>query len=154
MKITWLSLYHLVLALWTGGIALFTFVITPVIFKTFPRDLAGDVVGRLFPGYFLYTLILTVAAIVLFLIAVGIAPGRRLSLSLLIGAVMISLFVVFWVHPAAVAAKKNIASFERESPDSAARKRFSRLHALSSSLNLLLLVDGIALFLLASRLKK
>ena len=43
-------LYDLVLALWTGGIFLFTFIITPVIFKSYGRDMAGEIVGKLFPG--------------------------------------------------------------------------------------------------------
>jgi len=45
-------LYHLALAFWVGGVALFTFVLTPILFKTQPRDLAGKIVGVLFPGYF------------------------------------------------------------------------------------------------------
>lgn len=45
-------LYHLKLAFWVGGVALFTFVLTPILFKALPRDLAGNIVGVLFPGYF------------------------------------------------------------------------------------------------------
>ena len=34
------ALYRLALALWVGGISLFTFVVTPVIFKSRGRDAA------------------------------------------------------------------------------------------------------------------
>lgn len=37
-------LYRLALAFWVGGVALFTFVLTPILFKTQPRDLAE--IGR------------------------------------------------------------------------------------------------------------
>ena len=52
MKLSWFSFYNIVLALWVGGMALFTFIVTPVIFKSYPRDQAGEIVGRLFPGLF------------------------------------------------------------------------------------------------------
>jgi hypothetical protein len=45
-------IYNLVLSLWVGGNALFTFLVTPVIFKMYGRDEAGKIVGNLFPSYF------------------------------------------------------------------------------------------------------
>ena len=112
--------------------------------------------GKLFPGYFIYTLVLTLLALFLFLLAArdGLLPDYRLSLSLLILSLAVSLFVAFWIHPATVDIKKTVASFERESSDSPGRKKFARLHALSASLNLLLLVDGIVLIVVAPGLKK
>jgi uncharacterized membrane protein len=155
MKIL-LSCYNLVLALWVGGIAIFTFIVTPAIFRSFGRDQSGEIVGKLFPGYFIYTLILTLLALFLFLLAArdSSLPAYRLSLSLLILSLAVALLVVFWVHPTTVDVKRTIASFEREPSDSPARKRFARLHALSASLNLLLLVDGVVLLVVAPGLKK
>jgi uncharacterized membrane protein len=156
MKVSWFSLYNLVLALWVGGIAIFTFIVTPAIFRSYGRDMAGEIVGKLLPGYFIYTLILTLLALFLFLLAArdSLLPDYRLSLSLLILSLAVSLFVAFWVHPTTVDVKRAIASFEREPSDSPAKKRFARLHALSASLNLLLLVDGIVLLVVAPGLKK
>jgi hypothetical protein len=139
-----------------GGIALFTFVIAPAIFKSYGRDQAGEIVGRLIPGYFLYTLVLAALAFILFF---AMAPDRssavsRASLVLLALALVISAYTAFKLHPDAVRVKQQVASFEREPVDSPARKRFSRLHAVSASLNLLLLADGIALLLLGPALKK
>jgi uncharacterized membrane protein len=156
MKLTWFSLYNLTLALWVGGIALFTFMIAPAIFRSYGRDQAGEIVGRLFPGYFLYTLALAAAAFLLFF---AMRPdwsstATRFSLALLILAVVASTYTEFKLLPDTDRVKQQIASFEREPRDSPARKQFARLHAVSASLNLLLLADGVALLLLGPALKK
>jgi uncharacterized membrane protein len=156
MKLTWFSLYNLILSLWVGGIAIFTFIIAPAVFRSFGRDTASSIVDRLFPGYFLYTLILAVLAfITFFTMAVDkYQPAVRISFVLLLIALVITAYVAFKLHPDAVKLKQQITSFERESPDSPARKQFARLHAVSASLNLLLLADGIALLMLGPALKK
>jgi hypothetical protein len=156
MKLTWFSLYNLLLGLWVGGITIFTFIVTPAIFRSFERDMAGQIVGRLFPGYFLYTLILSALAFILFFPVAQdhSQPAARATFFLLVLAVLINLVVAFKVYPETVRTKQQITSFERNSPDSAARKRFARLHAVSAGLNLLVLADGFILLLLAPGLRK
>jgi len=156
MKIFWFSWYTLVLALWVGGMALFTFVATPVIFKTYPRDLAGEIVGRLFPGYFLYNLVLAVAALILFFIIANDQSKLpyRLSLICATTALLINLFIVFKLHPDTVRVKQQVASFESEAPDSPARKEFRKLHGISAVLNLVLIAEGITLLVAAPLLRK
>jgi len=156
MKLTWFSLYTLILALWVGGMALFTFIVTPVIFRSFARDLAGRIVGELLPKYFLYNLILSAAAMALFFLseAVRTVFASRLSLVLLSAALIINVFIVFKLHPEAVKVKQEVTSFERESPDSQARKKFARLHGVSAALNLVLLVEGIILLIAGPLAKK
>jgi len=156
MKISWFQLYNLVLALWVGGIASFTFIVTPVIFRSFGRDLAGKIVGELFPGYFLYNLVLAAAALLLFFIVSGdqSKTAYRLSLFLLTTALIINVFIVFKLHPDTVKVKQAVTSFERESPDSPMRKRFAKLHAVSAVLNVLLLADGIALLVVSPIVKR
>jgi hypothetical protein len=156
MQFSWMSFYNIILALWVGGIAAFTFIITPAIFRSFSRDLAGDIVGKIFPGYFLYNLVVTALSLIMFfLLAADQASwAARLSLFLVTIALFINAYIVFKLHPDTVRVKQLIISFERESPDSPARTQFSRLHAASASLNLLLLADGIALLMLGPALKK
>jgi hypothetical protein len=151
-----MSFYNLILALWVGGIAVFTFIITPTIFRSFSRDLAGEIVGKVFPGYFLYNLVVAAFALIMFfLLAVDqTSTAARLSRFLATIALFINAYIVFKLHPDTVRVKQQIISFERELPDSPARKQFSRLHAVSASLNLLLLADGIALLMLGPALKK
>ncbi len=156
MKLSWFSLYVLVLALWVGGMVLFTFIVTPAIFRSFDRDTAGGIVGHLFPGYFLYDLVLAAAALILFFLATGVRSTmlHRLSLALLAAAVIVNVFIVFKLHPDAVRIKQEVVSFERESPDSPARAKFRRIHGLSAVLNLFLIVDGITLLVTGPLLKK
>lgn len=156
MKFLLFSFYDLVLALWVGGMAIFTLIITPAIFRSFARDRAGELVGKLFPGYFLYNLVLSALAFVLFFV---IAEDRsttayRLSFFLVAAAVMVNAFILYELHPETVRIKREVTSFERELRDSPARKKFARLHALSASLNLMILADGVALFLLSPFLGK
>jgi len=149
-------LYTLTLSLWVGGIAIFTFVITPVIFRSYPRDTAGEIVGKLFPAYFSYNLIVATVALILFLVLVSDRSSRayRLSFILLIAALLINFFIKFKLHPEAVAAKQKIASFESVSPHSPERKKFARLHGVSAALNLVLLADGVMLLAINPLIKK
>ena len=150
------SLYSVTLALWVGGIAIFTFVVTPIIFKSYPRDTAGEIVGKLFPAYFSYNLILSVLALILLMILASDRSAReyRISVILLVAALLINIFVAFKLHPAAVKAKQQIASFERVSPEAPERKVFARLHGLSAVLNLLLLADGATLLVINPLIRK
>jgi uncharacterized membrane protein len=156
MKPSWYSLYNLILALWVGGMAIFTFLVTPAVFRSFGRDTASQIVDRLFPGYFLYVLILAVLAFIVFFMVAGdqYKPAARLSFALLLAAIIINAYVAFKLHPDTLRVKRQVTSFERESPDSAARRQFARLHGLAASLNLLVLADGIALLLVGPALKK
>ena len=117
--------------------------------------MAGEIVGQLFPGYFLYNLVLSILAFILFLLTGTemVQQRFRVSLFCLVIAVLINLFVYFRLHPEIRIIKKEIHSFEAVSSDDPLRKKFRRLHALSAALNLLLLADGVSL-LLAGTVKK
>ena len=149
-------IYHMVLSLWVGGMTIFTFLVTPVIFKSFGRDMAGEIVGKLFPVYFPYNLVLTLLALI-FLFLLRPEPtrsGYKASLILIGVAVIINLFLIFKLHPEVKKVKAEIHSVETTSPDSSIMKKFRRLHGVSMILNILLLSDGITLLYLSSSLKK
>jgi hypothetical protein len=156
MKALFTSLYTITLALWTGGMTIFTLVVTPAIFRSYSRDVAGEIVGRLFPGYFLYTLALSALALLLFLLLGGnpAAKAYRFSLFLLTAALLVNAYITFKLHPDAVQIKRQVTSFEQESSDSPARREFRRLHGISAVLNLCVLADGITLLVLSPFLKK
>jgi len=147
-------LYPLALALWTGGIALFTFIVTPAIFRSYSRDMAGEIVGVLFPGYFLFCLAVSAVALVLFLLVGPEQAPRtfRASLFLLGVAVIINAYILFSLHPRTVEVKRQVATFERSAPDSPARAEFRKLHAVSAALNLFLLLDGASLLVLSRKI--
>ena len=137
-------LYAIALSLWVGGMSVFTFLITPAIFRAYSRDQAGEIVGKLFPLYFPFTLAVCAAALV-FLILSG--RGSRLSLLLVSVAVVLSLYVNFRLYPEVEKVKKEVRSFER-APDDPARVRFRNLHAQSAIINLVMIGDGLALLVL------
>jgi hypothetical protein len=143
------SLYSLTLALWVGGMFIYTFLITPVIFRAFSRDTASAIVDKLFPFYFPYNLIISVLSLTFFLLfRLQKDPGNKISLVLIIIAVVINAFISFKLFPDIKKVKQSIVSFERTASDSPYRKQFRMLHGLSAVLNLLLLADGTALIVL------
>jgi len=143
-------LYNFILALWVGGIFIFTFLVTPIIFQSFSRDTAGQIVGKLFPYYFPYNLVLSVLALVVFLLFVGIQGKiqNKITMILLIAALLINLFVTFKLYPDIKGVKQQIVAFETRSDESPIRNKFRKLHKLSAILNILLLIDGAVLLIL------
>jgi len=145
------ALYNVMLALWVGGIFMYTFLVTPVIFRSFTRDTASAIVDKLFPFYFPYNLIIVLLACGLFFLTAMKKDARhKLSLALLLCAILIGLFVNFGLYPEIKKVKQEIKSFETVAVDSPARKRFRVLHGMSMTLNLLLLTDGVALIVIGS----
>jgi hypothetical protein len=139
-------LYRLALAAWVGGASLFTFVLTPTLFRSFDRDVAGSVVGALMPGYFRWGLACGVAAL-LCLLAMR-PPGTALRAALLAAMLTVVSLQAFVVEPRAVALKKEIPSFVTTPATHPARQAFRRLHGLSMGGNLGVIGGGIALLVL------
>ncbi len=140
------ALYRLALAFWVGGAALFTFVLTPILFKTQPRDLAGRIVGVLFPGYFRWGLACGAVALVCLLLQ----RGRHFlpALALLVLMLTATSFQALVIEPKAAALKEQIGSFETTPKDHPLRQQFARLHAVSAACNLLVLAGGVVLVVL------
>jgi len=145
------ALYNVMLALWVGGIFIFTFLVTPVVFRSFGRDTASAIVDKLFPLYFLYLLAVSVLAFCFFLIS-GLKKQAmpKLSLALLITGILIGLYINIHLFPEVKKVKQEIASFEKVPPDSPARRQFTKMHGISMALNLALLADGVVLIVINS----
>ncbi len=139
-------LSRLSIAFWVGGASLFTFVLTPIIFKSFPRDQAGVIVGHLFPAYFRWGLACGFLALITRLLLRG-KEGVPATVILVVMLCLTS-FQAFYIEPRAVALKKEIASFESTSKDHPARKAFGKLHGISAVCNLTVIAGGIALIVL------
>lgn len=138
--------YRLLIAFWVGGAALFTFVLTPTLFKSFDRDMAGTIVGVLFPGYFKTGLICGVLSLGCLLF---IREKRWLASALIIVAMLIITSVqAFVIEPKAVAIKKEIPSFVTTPPDNPYRQQFKKLHAVSAVSNLTVIGGGVLLIIL------
>ena len=139
-------IYRLAIAFWVGGVAIFTFVLTPIIFKAYDRDMAGQIVGALFPAYFRWGLFCGLAGFFMLLVL----RGRNFIPSLVIIVVMLALtsFGAFYIEPRAAALKKEIPSFVTTPKDHPLRKEFSRLHGISAVSNLAVFGGGVALVIL------
>jgi len=148
MQIT-AAIFRLALAFWVGGAALFTFVLTPTLFKTQPRDLAATIVGVLFPGYFWWGLATGTVALVCLLIL----RGRFFLPTLILLVLMLGLtcYQAFSIEPRAASLKQQIVSFETTSKDEPLRQQFAKLHAISMICNLVVLLSGIVVIVLPAR---
>lgn len=139
-------IYRLAVSFWVGGAAIFTFVLTPIIFKVNDRDTAGRIVGTLFPGYFRWGLACGAVALVSLLILRGrssVAP-----LAILLVMLFLTAFQGFFIEPRAAALKKEIPSFVTTPKDHPLRKEFSRLHGISAVCNLTVFAGGVVLVIL------
>lgn len=142
------AIYHLAITCWLGGAALFTFVLTPILFKAYSRDIAGGIVGVLFPSYFYWGLTCGAVALICLLLT----RGRRAIASGLILTVMLAITAAqaFIIEPKAAELKKGIPSFETTPPDHPLRVQFRKLHKISAVANLAVIGAGIVLVILAS----
>ena len=134
-------LYRLSVSLWAGGNAIFTLLLTPILFKTESRDTAARIVGTMFPGYFRWGLVCGVVALVCRLAGRGLNP--ELPVIVLVIMLAVTSFQAFYLEPHAAELKKQIGSFESTSKEDPLRKQFSKLHAVSAVCNLTVLAGGV-----------
>lgn len=140
------TLYTLAIACWVGGAALFTFILTPAIFRDFDRDTAGAVVGILFPGYFRWGLACGVIALVCLLLSQR--PRKALAATILTVMLVITALQAFVIEPKAAAIKKEIPSLTTTAMDHPLRQQFRTLHTISAAGNLSVIGGGIVLIFL------
>jgi len=137
---------RLAVALWVGGATLFTFVLTPTLFRSLDRDLAGTIVGVLFPGYFRWGLVCGAVALACLLLMPR--PGKLAPVIIIVAMLVITSVQAFVIEPKAAALKQEIPSFVSTPEDHPLRQQFKKLHAVSAACNLSVIGGGIALVLL------
>lgn len=140
-------LYRLAIACWVGGATLFTFVLTPTIFKSFNRDMAGGIVGSLFPGYFKWGLACGVVALATIFLSSAV-KHKTIAAVIIAAMIAITSAQAFVIEPRAAALKKEIPSFVTTPKDDPLRIKFRKLHGVSAMSNLVVIVGGIALVVL------
>ena len=139
-------IYRLAVSMWLGGAALFTFVLTQLLFRYESRDTAARIVGLFFPGYFRWG----VACGVIALICRLVISGKGVVTAAVILAVMLTLSSVqaFYIEPRAAELKREIVSFETTPKDNPLRRQFAKLHGISAVCNLSVIAGGVALVVL------
>lgn len=140
------AIHRLALAFWIGGAAMFTFVVTPILFRTEGRDVAARIVGALFPAYFRWGLVCGLVSLVCLLVI----RGRHFTVALALLVVMLTAtsWQAFYVEPRAAALKREIGSFESTSKEHPLRKEFAKLHGISAACNIAVITGGIVLIVL------
>jgi len=143
------AIYRLALALWVGGMSVFTFVVTPVIFRTQTRDSAGKIVGALFPVYFRFCLGITIVALVARAASGRAFTGARqlAGTALVVFCLAIVSYHAFGLAPRMATVRETVVSMEAAPKEDPARREFSRLHGVSMSLNLVVILAGAILIL-------
>jgi uncharacterized membrane protein len=150
-------IYLLSIALWIGGMAFFSFLAAPSVFKVLPREEAGQVVSDIFPKYYWQGIICGAIAL-----ATSVALGMRERWNILlivrtitIGVMVIGvLYSVVVLQPKIQAVKAQITSFEDLAPTDPLRLEFGRLHGRSFSVNAAVLLLGvIVVFMTAFTMK-
>ncbi len=143
--------YRMALALWFGGMAVFSLVMTPVIFRTQARETAARVVGAMMPVYFRYALVTVAAALAARIGAgwgiAGLQPS--LGTAILALALFANGWLAFVLVPRMERIKAMIPSFEEGDAHHPARREFGRLHGLSMTVNFLLMA-GAAILIAAN----
>ena len=145
MKIV-MAIYHLAVTCWFGGAALFTFILTPTLFKTLNRDYAGQIVGLLFPGYFCWGLACGVVALLSLFVSQRWQGNK--TIAIIVCMLVITAVQAWIIEPKAAELKKSIPSFETTPADHPQRAAFRRLHGMSMAGNLAVIAGGAVLVVL------
>ena len=143
------------LVVWIGSIVFFSFIAAPCIFKALPRETAGDVVGEIFPKYWLIGYICSIAA--LLTLAYMSAYEKSvpvIKISLLVLMTLITFYSGLAVGNKARSIKAEIKAVEDPTKKESLRAEFKSLHLKSVILNIALLILGIVfLFLTAYNIR-
>jgi len=143
------ALYRLALALWVGGMSVFSFLVTPVIFRTQSSENAGKIVGAIFPVYFRFCLGAAAVALVARAAAgMAFSGARQLAgTALIVLSLTILAYHTYGLAPRIAEVRETISSRPTTSVEDPARREFSRLHGISMTLNLVVIFAGAILIL-------
>ena len=136
-------LYLMSLIVWVGEVVFFSFVVAPVIFRTFPSAEAGRAVSAIFPAYYWIGYGCGVLLLGTTLILLATAEVRTwLGVTALLAAGMLAATVYAGtaIQPRAAALRPQI--HDPAAPPSV-KDEFDRLHRLAVTLNVGVLLGGL-----------
>lgn len=145
MSQPYLNFIHLLsMACWIGSIVFFSFFVAPAVFKTLDKEKAGELVGVIFPKYYLVGYVCAVTALLtLFFSHPPILQlvFKTVVLGIMTGAVF---YAGLGVRPKAARLKARIKSAEKPEEREPLEAEFKTLHSLSVKLNAGALIAGLA----------
>jgi hypothetical protein len=137
---------------WYGTLLYFTFIQAPVLFKTLPRQLFGEVQSHLFPPYYLISYIcgaVLVATYHLLHPLKDYAAQDCVKITALCLMLLFSLAQGLWIGPKVAQLRvERLAAEEAKAPAQveALSKQFGKAHGISSLLNLVVILSGTVYF--------
>ena len=151
--------YLLSLVVWVGGIIFFSFVGAPSIFQAVPVDVAGRVVTKIFPRYYLLGHAAGIVALLSFLGLAGMSgewgAARIFNALLLAGMLGTGLYAGTVVQGQVAEVRQQMGNPEdRAQAKPEVKAEFDRLHRLAVVLNGVVLCLGlVVLFVTATELR-
>lgn len=140
------------MVVWIGMLIFFTFFVAPSIFKVLPRELASDLVGEIFPKYWMIGYAAGVLSL-LSLIAISLIekafPAARISLVALMTAM--TFYSGLIVGEKARMMSAEIRNIQDPVKKEEMRARFKKIHAESAAINLAVMASGITVIFFMSR---
>ena len=145
MLIVFKFLYLLSIVVWIGSIIFFSFLAAPSIFKVLPRETAGEVVGDIFPKYWMVGYAASLLALSTLLIdAMLNHTSPFVEIAILVAMSLLGFYAGLVIGPKARDIKAEIKK-EDGGEVEPLRRAFKRVHAVSAALNMLVLVLGLTL---------
>ena len=147
--------YLMALIIWIGSIIFFSFFGAPSIFKVLDRELAGKVVGDIFPKYWMigYICSTTVLGTLLLLRKYGTA---NTTVRIVIVSVMIMVVFItgLGIGTKAKRIKAQMYATEDAVEREEIRKKFMKIHGVSMAMNMTVLLLGlVTIFITAYHVK-
>ena len=136
-------IYYFGLVCWIGGIVFFSFFATPVIFSHLDREKAGEVVGVIFPRYYMMGYVCAAMTLSCLLISADnlIGPKQILLFVMIVGWFCAGLFV----GPKARSLKAKIKFARSTEEQEPLEAQFKTQHSLAVKLNGIALLAGLGL---------
>lgn len=135
------------LAIWIGSMVFFSFVTTPMLFKTLARDEAGRVIRAIFPVYYRLGAAcggILVAATALRAV-LSAEPRAGHGLEAMLGATMLAMTLYAWqiLLPRIDQARRRAEGKDPTDPTNLEQRYFKRLHRLSVRINATVMILGM-----------
>ncbi|MFQ5585367.1 MAG: DUF4149 domain-containing protein [Thermodesulfobacteriota bacterium] len=136
---------HLIsVVVWIGSIIFFSLFAAPSIFKVLPREVAGDVVGAIFPKYWMVGYVCSLVTIItLIALSVDEKTLPLLKIAILVVMTALTFYSGLAVGSKARSIKAEIRAVETAEQKEPLTKRFKTLHRRSMMLNVIILLLGL-----------
>lgn len=137
------------LGIWLGIMVCFSFLTTPTLFRELPREMAGEVVSKLFPQYyFIAYALLGISLVTLLLKGFLEKPFPILRLICLALAFAFMLIAGTQIHPKAHFTKTVMRTLEDGPEKEQKQAEFNKLHRQSVLSNVAVLLLSLLVFIL------